>query len=571
MSRYLRIGGGVGLSLAAAWSVDHFVFCDATTRTLRTAKAGALVALDYKLNFVPGSFDAVHKHAADVILDTCKKNNGLYIKFAQQIATFSAILPPQWHEFRTLYDQAPSVSYAKVVEVIKQELGSHPDELFDSFEETPIASASIAQVHRARVKGTGELVAVKVQKPEVKVQVEMDLFAFRVVVSVLERLFDLPMSWTVKTIEHHLRQELDFVRECRNAEKAAECIQQVPSLAASVHVPKVYWNLTTSRVMTAEWIDGVNFGHVETVEKTWSQDKIAGMMTVLVDLFSDQIFRTGFVHCDPHPGNILLRPHPLNPSNPQIVLLDHGLYIQSSEQFTQDYTRLWTSLFSHDISTVEEIVKRWGINDTQMFAMGTLQKPWSTRSGVSSTMTDVFDSTYGRPLSSDPEIRKKEMYEMQMKMKERAKKYLADTDRVPRELIFVGRNLNIIRSNNKVYGSPVNRINLMCDWAVKSQNARDAPLQPPSLATKFKNLITHPSTTLLPALYMSATLFVVSIAFHATRWWNTIRAWWRWVLRKDELSGKKKRVGFEEVMEESLRRGVYEQTGVLLDENAFEA
>ncbi|KAI9326710.1 ABC1-domain-containing protein [Obelidium mucronatum] len=526
---------------------------------------------EYKVNFVPGNFEAVHQRVADMILETCSINSGLYIKFAQQIATFSTILPPQWSNFKKLYDQAPSISYEEVVKTIKQELGSHPNLLFDNFEETPVASASIAQVHRARLKSTGELVAVKVQKPDVGVQVEADLFTFNLVVHVLERVFDLPMTWTVETIDRHLRQELDFVHEARNAEKAAGFISEVPSLKETVHIPKVHWEFTTNRVMTTEWIDGVNFGHVETVQKTWGSDKVEKMMTVLVDLFSDQIFRSGFIHCDPHPGNILLRPNPQNPSNPQIVLLDHGLYIQSSPDFTRDYTRLWTSLFSHDLSAVEEIVTRWGINDVQLFAIGTLQKPWSQKKGINgSTVVDIMDKLPS--LSDDPEVRKKDMYERQMKMKERARQYLADTDKVPRELIFIGRNLNIVRSNNKIYGSPVNRINLTCAWAVKTLKTQEASTLEPTFLSSFTYSILHPSHMLQP-LRLYSTMFVVSLAFQTTRWWNAVVKWWNWVTFKcgsTKVSAGSS-VGFEEVMEKAVRQGVYEHTGVLLDESAFDA
>ncbi|KAI8610359.1 ABC1 family-domain-containing protein [Chytriomyces sp. MP71] len=559
---------GLG-AVAVGYGVDHYFYCDSVTRNLRTLAAGVVIAYEYKVNFVPGSFDRVHQRTADLILDTCAKNGGLYIKFAQQIASFSAILPPQWSSFKKLYDQAPSIPYDEVVTVIKAELGAHPNDLFERFEEVPVASASIAQVHKATLKGSGLEVAVKVQKPDVKVQVELDLFAFKVVIFLLERLFDLPMTWTVQTIETHLREELDFIRECNNAETAAKFVREVPSLNAAVHVPKVHWDLTSSRVMTAEWIDGVSFAEVEKVEKRWSQDKISSMMTVLVDLFSDQIFRSGFVHCDPHPGNILIRPNPANNAQPQIVLLDHGLYVQQSPQFTSDYTRLWTSLFAHDIKTVEEIVARWGISDVQLFAIGTLQKPWTQQKGIEgSTVKDVFSSTtQGRQeLSDDPEVRKKQLYDMQLKMKERAKKYLSDTDKVPRELIFVGRNLNIIRSNNKSYGSPVNRINLMCNWARATQFDRDAPSTPPSLPARILAVARQPSI-LLPQIYTYTSLAAVSLLFHGTRLVNAARRWWNWLVGCTE--GRLK--GFEDALDEKVRKGIYEQTGGLLDEDAFEA
>ncbi|KAJ3023588.1 UNVERIFIED_CONTAM: hypothetical protein HDU68_008546 [Siphonaria sp. JEL0065] len=575
MSRIqIRLPLAVAGSLSAVFVVDHYGYASALQRNLRTVWTGV------KMTYEPGNFEAVHQKVADMILDTCSTNSGLYIKcrplfssisntdylqtVAQQIATFSTILPPQWSNFKKLYDQAPSIPYDIVVKTIKAELGAHPDNIFDDFEPTPLASASIAQVHRARLKSTGELVAVKVQKPDVGVQIEADLFTFKIVINVLERVFDLPMTWTIPTIDKHLREELDFVHEARNSEIAEKFIQQVPSLRDDVHVPKIHWDYTTKRVMTTEWIEGINFGHVETVKQTWGHERVEKMMTVLVNLFSDQIFRTGFIHCDPHPGNILLRPNPEHQSRPQIVLLDHGLYIQSSPEFTQDYTRLWTSLFSHDLNAVESIVKRWGINDVQLFAIGTLQKPWSKGKGMKgSTVRDIMDTPKLSEVATDPEARKKEMYDRQMKMKERARQYLADTNKIPRELIFVGRNLNIVRANNKIYGSPVNRINLACAWAVKTAKEREKCAVKPTLLASFTYTLLHPSNALQPIRLYSTMLFV-AIAFQTTKWWNAVVSWWNWVMLP--ISGSKeggKGIGFEEVMEQAVRQGVYEQTGAL--------
>ena len=117
------------------------------------------------------------------------------------------------------------------------------------------------------------------------------------------------------------------------------------------------------------------------------------------------------VNSDPHPGNILLRHDPTQPSKPQIVLIDHGLYVSCEPSFTHDYAVIWKSLFTQESGIVEDITKRWGIRDMEMFASGTLQRPWN----VSKTVH----------LESKGSLA--EMYEYQLQAKERARKYLSDT------------------------------------------------------------------------------------------------------------------------------------------------
>ncbi|KAJ3413197.1 hypothetical protein HDV05_008331 [Chytridiales sp. JEL 0842] len=395
----LRATKALGV-VGATWATDHYVFADSCQRNIRTVITAA------RITYEEGNFEQVHKKVADLILSTCTINAGLYIKFAQQIATVGTILPKEWSGFKNLYDKAPSVSYDVVESIFQRELGKSTKEIFSEFTEEPVASASIAQVHRARLRSTGKEVAVKIQKPEIAKQMDMDLLTFKVMTYCLEKVFDLPMYWGANFIEKHLREEVDFINEARNAEKAALHISEVPSLAKRVFVPKVYWNLTTSRVMTAEWMDGIPLYDEAEIRKEGFS--LADIMTMIVNTFSDQIFRAGFVHCDPHPGNILIRRNPLTPKNPDIILLDHGLYVTTDPAFSHNYALIWKCLMTQEVDTVEQITKSWGIRDVQIFASGTLQRPWKR--------DKVMHVRTGGDL--------KDMYEMQKKAKERAKENL---------------------------------------------------------------------------------------------------------------------------------------------------
>ena len=203
----------------------------------------------------------------------------------QQVATVP-VLPPQYHiVFKELYDNAPSVPYEVVEELFKKEFnGRVPSDIFATFSRHPIASASIAQVHRATLKD-GTPVAVKVQKPAIAIQIGWDLFFYRIVVLSFEKLFDLPLSWSVDYIQKHLRQEVDFIREGNNGERCARHINETASLKGRCYVPKVYWDYTSPRVLTAEWIDGIRFSDAQKVKE--SGLSIKEIMTSIVGVFSD--------------------------------------------------------------------------------------------------------------------------------------------------------------------------------------------------------------------------------------------------------------------------------------------
>lgn len=146
-----------------------------------------------------------------------------------------------------------------------------------------MASASIAQVHKATLKD-GTVVAVKVQKPEIKTQIGWDLFCYSLIMRGLEIFFELPVASSAEYVTSHIHQETDFINEAHNGEKCQEFIKNVPSLNATCHVPKIYWDLTTKRILTAEWIDGIALSDTTAIQKTFNA---AHVMTLIVNLFAD--------------------------------------------------------------------------------------------------------------------------------------------------------------------------------------------------------------------------------------------------------------------------------------------
>ncbi|RKP04723.1 ABC1 family-domain-containing protein, partial [Thamnocephalis sphaerospora] len=436
-----------------AW--DRWYGAEVLSRNGRALLAAGLITADYKLNFradqPPEALSELHKRVAERVLRVCQRNGGLYIKFGQALALQSAVLPPEYNRvMQVLLDDAPSVPYAQVEQILREELGQSPDELFLNFSHTPVASASIAQVHRAQLSD-GTQVAVKVQKPTIRPQMDWDLRAYALLTKFFEWAFELPVSSFAETVQDHLRQETDFIREGRNAEACARAIQDEPRLRDRVYVPRIFWEHTAGRVLTAEWAEGRRLADAPAL--TEAGFDMAEAMRIMVDLFAHQIFVSGFVHCDPHPGNLLVRQDPRRSrGKPMLVLLDHGLYVRCRPSFRQEQCRLWTALFTNDHEALRTVCEAWGIGDVTTFASATLMRPY--RAGQSAA-----------ELSAPVQAR--DVYALQMQAKERARTVLANEQRIPYELVLVARNMNMVRACNQALGSPVNRIGVMADWAAR--------------------------------------------------------------------------------------------------------
>ncbi|KAL1924982.1 uncharacterized protein VTP21DRAFT_4636 [Calcarisporiella thermophila] len=536
-----------GVSLTTCFIADNEFGGKVIQRTSRLAYNGMAIAIDYKLNFKPEKADLIedlHTRAANRILNVCRQNGGLYIKLGQGISTQAAVLPAPFQRIlRVLYDSASHVPFSKIVTIFKQDFGKHPDDIFIEFERVPIASASIAQVHRARLKD-GTPVAVKVQKPEIAKQLDWDIWAYKTLFYLYEKIFDLPIYWSTSYTEAQLRQETDFLNEGKNAELARRHLQEDVNLRDRVYIPDVYWDYCSKRVLVAEWIDGVQVTEAEKVRSMGF--RVADIMDAVVSYFAFQIMQSGHVHADPHPGNVFVRPHPHRPSRPQIVVLDHGLYIHESEEFRRQYCQLWKALFMMDTKKVNDICQKWGIRESEMFASFTLQRPYSP----------------SKPLHLSSSVSLADTYRLQSDLKNRARNFLSDAALFPRELLFIVRNMSIVRANNKTLGSPVNRINIMARYAVRGEygvlddiyDIRDVSPLKATVIRISRNF--HSSWN---RMVFRVVLWSMSVVF----WWTQVRdAVWTFFGGRSE--------NFEELMDKRLALEL-EKVGIKVDLDAFDA
>ena len=494
--RWLRRLVGAGLFSGVVLTLDVYAYDRCLSRSIRTFWTGLVVALDYKLNFRPDPWIGdtvadVHGRSARRVFDLLRENGGLYLKIGQAIAMQSAILPPEFQKmFARMFDDAPQNEWAEVVKVVEEDFGKSVEEVFGvSFSGDPTkgvmekaarASASVAQVHWARLQD-GREVAVKIQKKEIKQQVGWDLWAFQVVAWIYTKWFDLPLYQLVPYVSERLMLETDFENEARNAKKMRELVQSEPRLRDRVYIPEILHGMSSKRVMTAEWIEGVRLWDKEGINNPWyggwrqgspgvggsrleaapastlaeyaqrshheklkpARDAWRGplgkgglgldlytVMHTMVDLFSAQMFLWGLVHCDPHPGNIFIR-RKAN-GRPELVLIDHGLYIQMESKFRREYALLWRSLMTFDNATISRITKEeWGINAPDVFASATLMRPYE--GGDGKTLAEIK--------SMSKKEQRERQFEIQQKMRRSVRDILANQDKFPNELIFIGRNL----------------------------------------------------------------------------------------------------------------------------------
>ena len=227
-----------------------------------------------------------------------------FVKFGQLLSTRPDVVPPDIVvELRGLQDDVRPFPFEQAERVIEEELGNTLERLFLDFEPAPVAAASIGQVHRATLPN-GRRVAVKVQRPGAPQKIEADLgLLYQAARLARERIRALDFVDTRQLVDEFarsIRKELDYRQEARNAQNFHRHFAGDPH----VHVPRVYWQYTRPRVLTLEWIDGIQLADVDMV--TTSLEERREIAYRITEAWMTMIFRHGFFHGDPHPANILL-------------------------------------------------------------------------------------------------------------------------------------------------------------------------------------------------------------------------------------------------------------------------
>ncbi len=435
-------------ALASGVAAGALATDETTRRAARATAYAAIAAADYKLRSnTPEQLKAAHERNAARLLHVCNTHGGLYTKLGQFVSTLNQLPAEYRTTLAACQDAAPSVPFEQARLVVEEELGRPLEAHFVRFEREPVAAASLAQVHRATLRDGGGSVAVKVQYPQLSHQVTSDLRTLRVLSRLLGAAFSAyDYSWLVPDFSRDVAAELDFRREADNARRVAAHFATWPQ----VHVPRVVESLSTARVLTMEWIDGVRLD--DRAGLASRQLRRGDFATLLSSTFAAMIFEHGFLHCDPHPGNLLARRCPESGLF-QLVLLDHGLCRELPPAFRANYARLWCALLGGDAAAGRAAARGLGVRDEDYEALSLLL---------------VFRSADSRaPAGTQMSATEREAVRERFK-NTRAVDVNEFLQRLPREMLLVFRTWALVRAlNRELGGSARNRFRIIADAAAR--------------------------------------------------------------------------------------------------------
>jgi ubiquinone biosynthesis protein len=253
------------------------------------------------------------------------------------------LVPLQFcEEFSKLLDDVSPEPIETSLEILEKELGKPANSLFSHIDPRPLGSASVAQVYKARTK-TGQPVAIKIQRPNISAQFREDIEVMRFIAQKMSRAVpEINTALIIDEFERYTKKELDFTTEAHNIDTIRE-----GNTLRNITIPKVYWETTTEKVLTLEYLDGKKVTQITTTQPKLARE--------LLDTFVQQVFEIGTFHADLHPGNILLM------NNTHLGLLDFGI-VGHLDKKTRDFgLALYTGIATGDNETVTDVLLSFGM------------------------------------------------------------------------------------------------------------------------------------------------------------------------------------------------------------------
>jgi ubiquinone biosynthesis protein len=277
-----------------------------------------------------------------------------YVKMGQIVSSQSMVIPREWEvELEKLQNNVPSFPYEQVVEVLRSELKASPDELYASFEHEPFAAASTAQVHRALLHD-GTPVIVKVQRPNIYNQMKADIGIMQNAARVISQQSDyarsIDMVGMLEQFGTSVLAELDYTEEIYNAYVLENNLSSIPG----VHIPKVYPELSTRKVITEEYVRGVKISNTAVLDEAGldrNQLARSALQAIIKQLLID-----GFFHADPHPGNILV-----NLDTGNIYFIDTGMVGELDVHQRLNIIQLMIAVQQMDVPSMAQIMRSMSV------------------------------------------------------------------------------------------------------------------------------------------------------------------------------------------------------------------
>lgn len=296
-----------------------------------------------------------HMEAAERIRRTLEELGPTFVKLGQVLATRVDLFPPYWiAEFGKLQDAAPAEPWTRIRAQLAEDLGAEPETVFVALDPAPVAAASLAQVHRARL-ADGREVVLKVRRPGIRPQVEADLNLLARLAELIEaeapELRRYRPREVVREFTLSLRRELDFAAECRNAERIAANLAGHPDIL----IPAIHWAWCGERLNVQDFVDGIPGRRLDLVDAAGLDRKAlarSGAAAVLKMMLEDGLF-----HADPHPGNVFYL------AGNRVALIDFGMVGRLSEARRHEVAVMLLGLVSGDAGTVADVMQAWRSGD----------------------------------------------------------------------------------------------------------------------------------------------------------------------------------------------------------------
>jgi predicted unusual protein kinase regulating ubiquinone biosynthesis (AarF/ABC1/UbiB family) len=423
--------------------------------------------------------EAIHAKNAKRVKELILELQGLFTKVGQLLSVMSGFLPERYMEvLESLQDHAPASQLNENIALIEGELNESIAELFSEFDETPIASASIGQVYKARLK-SGESVAVKVQHPNIHELAKADL---TIIQNLIKRI-----SWfiTIGGIEHvysqvriMIEEELDYTREAQSMQTIGENLNET----AGVIIPKVYTEYSSKKILVTEFQDAVKITNTEQLD-TWEIDRDA-LAERLVLVYCKMILEDGFYHADPHPGNVLVN------EAGEIILLDFGAVAVLDDKMRKEIPIIVQAIIRKDNKAILASLKKMGFVGNDKDSQKIASKLITAISHFIQNEVEIENMNF-KDLKFD-DIKGSSLDNLR---KEISVRELTKTIQVPKDWILLERTLMLVLGTSSVLAPEYKHMNTLKPY-LKKLIMKDGGLQKIILDTlkqQFSTLLGLPS------------------------------------------------------------------------------
>ncbi len=395
----------------------------------------------------------LHQTSAESIYDAAVELRGMILKGCQFLGARADLLPPQYvNVLSRLQDRVPPRSFPVARRTVERELGAPLEDVFAAFSRRPIASASLAQVHDARLHD-GRRVAVKVQYPEIGALVRSDLSNLKALFRAVGWLEpDVDLMPLVDELSSHVPLELDFVNEARNAERMAELLAH----RDDVVVPEIVWECTSRRVLCMEFIEGIKITDTDALRREGTDTD--ALLRLLVETWCEQILYHGFFHADPHPGNLLVQPE-----GPRLVLLDFGLAKNLPARFREQIVAFGAAIIGGDAEAIVDAFVDLG---------------FETRDGRHESLVEVarFALAFAQRARAGGWEEARTFARWNEELGEQVRRN--PIVRIPSHVVLIGRVMGLLSGVSKSLGSRIDLLPVVLPWVMGMK--RSAPVHQPA-------------------------------------------------------------------------------------------